>query len=1623
MKPIGLPLQTHSTPSAFTPPIGARRTSTPFTMQMQGRINSAKPLSHTACRNNHWFGRSQGLRHSLAMNAAANSASEPDNQSQKTSLFKKLSVINAESSTDSNPILLNKDELNLLVQLAENSLDPTVKTETIKPRAQQLLNPSKEIKRCVGMSEVIQAQKELGADKPITHVMIWNTALSSARAIQGIATYSDRLTGNRNAISSISVVSDDCAKANFREKGDFQIRIPGTTSKETFLNLDSYRAAIQEATAQIKAEHGPEAQLAVMVGWGYISEYPEAYLIAREEGAIFVGPPAGPTALLGDKAAAKNIAKASGVPTIPGSENALADVEEARAFGQENGYPLLLKAVKGGGGRGIRIVQKEEDLETVYKETTNEALTAFNDPSLLAEKFLAETRHIEFQVIADEHRNVVVLGERDCSAQYRNQKVIESSAEHTVPLDQRREIRDAIVDLIKNSEYVGAATVEFLYDPKKEEFFFLEVNTRLQVEHPVTELQRDVDLPALQLAVASGMSLSDVFTPEQLKDIQTNDPGKHTIAARITATNFVKGQPSTGKVNSVSTPQYIPGVNGYVTVKAGTEITGNNDAQIGHYFATGETREEAMSKLRTALDDLHIEGDGIETSREFILQLLDSQEFKANDFDTKFLEKTFVPRLKDEAKNPPNLDIAIIAQGIREYETQQRAFQSSYETAIETETHLPQGRRTLPITIDHEGNQYTLNITQRGETFNVDGVDVQKINLLGGRSKLNVEGYKDTFDIHQSADGIAVNCKPSITFGDFTTIKAPCAAKLHGMLVEPGQTVEKGQDLFIYEAAKAFSTFKAPFSGTIESVSARSGTSITPSDVILKFSPPEEFEPAKKARLPQKEMSEASLEQLSTRLENGETVSRKELEQLSESLDLTHPDDIAETRIALAKFLITNRRIKKAGNQASIALQYQAGNSADRKALTETLINNIANQDPKTIARPEADRLSRLMLSLISDYRSKNPRSPAKALVDSATQALELLNPAAAAQLKSTEITRTEPLNNADLQRIKMADRGQVYVYDIPNSIGDEIENIWSKAVGKENTPARSELLEFKELVLSDPSDPSSPLITKDQSDGSNSHSVVIWQANVRLPGEQEPREIYWGANDFSVQAGSMGEEDDNLYSAAARMAADTDVPFVFYFNGAGARMIPNVEVGAKAQPLQTDDGEALILEQQDYLALQDQVTATPINIGDKTVYRIDSIRQPHNQNSLSGAGKTIAASIYASERTPTFAAAIGSSIVGKHSYALEQLEDTVQQQGCSILLTGANPINEALGRKAYRSNEQIGGTDIHTQSSVSAWTAEDYEDVVSKTLEWLSYQNNGPMTQSKLDTLKDNFETWDVAEKLYEPQNGKPPIFSFDEAGNLKDYDVRDLVTSIVDDNQFMETLAGFAPNLVSGYAKIGDLPIGVVAFQPGNTNTKRTADPAAPSTATSREKVLAGRVWDKDASEKTARVIRRMNWNKLPLLLMPNLRGFKGDASALLDRVIASGSEIARQIAAYEQPIVIHVPPHAQLRGGAWVVVDPNLNDRMTFTLDKDATAGVLEASMALETPKYKRAIQDDIKLGMTPEAAKEKWLNVAKLGDRPNVANEQGHLAGVVDTKDTRTAIFNAITAQLQENIADS
>ena len=415
-------------------------------------------------------------------------------------------------------------------------------------------------------------------------------------------------------IKTVAVYSIADKESMHVKMADESICIGGIKSSESYLNIPAILTAAELTGAE-----------AIHPGYGFLSENYKFARVLEEHNITFIGPKSEHIKIMGDKVSARTIISKTGIPLVPGSKGPVKNIKELKKISKEIGLPIIIKASAGGGGKGMKVVEDESDLDNAYNLTKSEAEANFGNDEIYVEKFLRNPKHIEFQIFADNYQNVIHLGERDCSIQRRHQKLIEEAPAYEIDQEEKEKLLNVIIKAMKDIKYRGAGTIEMLYENKK--FYFIEMNTRIQVEHPVTEMITGIDIVSEQIKASSGNKLKI-----QQKDVKFRG---HAIECRINAEDPETFIPSPGTISMYNSPGGL-GVRVDTCIYNGYGVVPYYDSLIGKLIVHAENRKEAISRMNRSLNELVV--DGIDTTKDLHKKIISSKSFKKYDFSINWLE-------------------------------------------------------------------------------------------------------------------------------------------------------------------------------------------------------------------------------------------------------------------------------------------------------------------------------------------------------------------------------------------------------------------------------------------------------------------------------------------------------------------------------------------------------------------------------------------------------------------------------------------------------------------------------------------------------------------------------------------------------------------------------------------------------------------------------------------------------------------------------------------------------------------------------------------------------------------------------------------------------------------------
>lgn len=646
-------------------------------------------------------------------------------------------------------------------------------------------------------------------------------------------------TARRLGIATVAVYSEvDSGSLHVRE-ADEAIFIGGSASAESYLVSEKIIDAVRQSGAE-----------AVHPGYGFLSENASFAEALEAAGIVFIGPRKKAIAAMGDKIESKKLAAKAGVSTVPGYVGVLADDTEAVKVAGDIGYPVMIKASAGGGGKGMRVAYTEDEVKEGFRSAVNEAVSSFGDDRVFIEKFIEEPRHIEIQIIADSIGNTIYLGERECSIQRRHQKVVEEAPSPFLDPETRKLMGEQSVLLSKAVEYCSAGTVEFIVD-KNKNFYFLEMNTRLQVEHPVTECITGLDLVELMIRIAAGEEL-----PLQQKDVSLNG---WAIETRIYAEDPYRGfLPSTGRLVKYQQPENQKGVRIDSGVTEGSEISIFYDPMIAKLVTSGDSRKQAIDRMALALNSFKIRG--VNHNIDFLSAVMTNSRFQQGVFNTGFIAEEFPTgfkgtQLSDETKfRMYSIAVAFEFTKLARNKTISGQVELPFRANFENTSY-----RDLSVFDEGEWINFKLEQTAEGfavsnekRTIKLDGTFnlvtklfegfVDRVQMIvqveqeGGICQVKYNGCELKLKLVPSRLAQLVDLMPVKQAPDMSKyLLSPMPGLLVSIAVSEGQNIKAGQELAVVEAMKMENVMKAEQDGVVSKVHANIGESLTVDQILIEF--------------------------------------------------------------------------------------------------------------------------------------------------------------------------------------------------------------------------------------------------------------------------------------------------------------------------------------------------------------------------------------------------------------------------------------------------------------------------------------------------------------------------------------------------------------------------------------------------------------------------------------------------------------------------------------------------------------------------------------------------------------------------------------------------------------------
>jgi propionyl-CoA carboxylase alpha chain len=637
-------------------------------------------------------------------------------------------------------------------------------------------------------------------------------------------------TARRMGIRTVAVYSDADARALHVRMADEAVHIGGSASADSYLRIDRIVQACKDTGAE-----------AVHPGYGFLSENPAFSKALADNGIVFIGPREKAVTSMGDKITSKILAKAAGVNTVPGYTDIIRDAEHAVTIARDIGYPVMLKASAGGGGKGMRVVWNDDECRDGFTRASNEARSSFGDDRVFAEKFVDEPRHIEIQVMADTFGNTIYLGERECSIQRRHQKVIEEAPSPFLDEATRRAMGEQAVAMAKAVEYCSAGTVEFIVDGKRN-FYFLEMNTRLQVEHPVTEYVTGLDLVELMIRVAAGEPL-----PITQDDVKLRG---WALEARVYAEDpFRNFLPSIGRLAYYQAPTESATVRVDTGIEEGSEVSMFYDPMIAKLVTYGDTRDQAIDNMASALDAYYIRG--VSHNISFLNALILHPRFRSGRLTTNFIAEEFPNgfHAADVPQSDPMVPVAITAV-VHQKHQDRVGSNSRFPKPRRAEWVVMAGKTQYAVSVQDQGDHVLVSSEdgswrvetawQFGEPLVEASVNGQPVSVQVDRSRA---GYKvfhrgneqEILVLSPAAAGYTAHMLEKIPPDLSKFLLSPMPGLLVRLSVKEGDEVKAGEELAVVEAMKMENSLRAAADGVVSKVLAKQGDSLMVDQPIIEF--------------------------------------------------------------------------------------------------------------------------------------------------------------------------------------------------------------------------------------------------------------------------------------------------------------------------------------------------------------------------------------------------------------------------------------------------------------------------------------------------------------------------------------------------------------------------------------------------------------------------------------------------------------------------------------------------------------------------------------------------------------------------------------------------------------------
>jgi biotin carboxylase/acetyl-CoA carboxylase carboxyltransferase component len=1459
---------------------------------------------------------------------------------------------------------------------------------------------------------------EIRASMVFQRILIANNGMAAAKFLHSMNAGRGK-HGSRAHTQYFGMVSGDDMESNaaYIQQLDYIITVPRGPSSCNYGNLD---LIVTSALA-----HNCDA---VWPGWGHASEN---YLLAEaleKIGIAWIGPSSSSMRLLGDKIASLLQAQSVGVPCASwsGSESTtvsacgLTSRQHAETVCNDIGYPVMLKAANGGGGRGIRRVNHPSEVGMAYDQIRQEV----RGDLVFAMKCIENCRHVEIQVLGDGKGRAIALSGRDCSVQRRHQKLIEEGPPPFITPTVMEAMETAAENLCASVQYKNAGTVEFLFDERSAEFFFLEVNTRLQVEHPVTELLFGINLPLLQVMIAEQGEGLELRNLPGLEDLH---PNGHVVACRIVAedpnNNWL---PTGGEVFEIRTPSNDVSAFFYFSVSPGGRIHEFSDSQFGHVFVKGNDRERAIKELEIFLRETAITAS-VTTNIEFMLEHVLRGEFRdigpptTNWLDGKIRALQPIRKMSTELLTQ-NISTPLIGACAHLAMTASSSADQEVLRWIRKGHRAPHSPASFSNRISVGTMEIEFEAVRTGENeleihFASNTVSVHAIEwsrLISGtdncaRAIMKLPGIPGSVLVTIVSIGsrrMRIKIGKSQTWTDFEIVQdeskllAPLNGRLVRWMVTDGTLVHEGQKLCELEAMKMVTSVIAKSTGVI-SLRVQEGVSFIEGDVLAVF----EGESTKAEVSIDDHMDDLVLQiQAMESKPDPNSAFRNIVNYLDGFITRSPPSLTSLTSAQIGHLLTQFLTHEQEGLQLIVPPDRHHDDAAKYLESLLTVPDHVAlSVWRRRLALPTRTELVESLVAICSDdgllkrlYSGldESVHAPLLCAIEKRIEPALRRTMSLLSRPSSDENLRSDPRRVA-------AETGSFYIHDLPLMVEQAITQLWrNNAV---DSMTRFDRL-FPEHAAA---------------------GMVAWHAFLKTPEMHGRfREVIFIANDITVQAGTFSVQEDHVFLKASALARELGIPRIYIACNSGARLGLCAEIQNRLRVKWIDDTdptkgfEYLYLSEADYTELVSRVDF----IAKRSLCRSsnefhyilsDVIGNPEaylGVENLMWSGAIAGETSLAYQETFTLTYVTGRT-VGIGAYLARLGQRIIQKVNSPILLTGYQALNKLIGSEVYRSNDEIGGVGVMFRNGVAHQVVDSDEAGVFAILKWLSYvpAKRGaelPVFQSVADPVDRELLT-DVS------QGGRMLVEGDD---------------TIFDRNSFVEVQSAWARSVIVGRARLGGIPIGVILVETRQTHFYQPADPADPLSQ-SVARPQAGQVWFPDSAYKTAQAIQDFQHEQLPLMILANWRGFSGGQRDMFNEILKFGSYIVDALRKYTQPVFVYLPPKSELRGGAWVVVYSHINkDWIEMYADPTARGGVLEPSGTTEIKFRSKALMELMVRNLPDtedratkfQSMKPTLVQIANtyadMHDTPQRMLRKGAIKGIVEWKDCRKFFHKRLCERL-------